>query len=134
MLDRIVFVKGDSISNRVISKIREYTGSRRGLVMLDFLHAREHVLKELKLYSSFVLRGSCIIVNDTHLEMMSIMDAGSGPMRAIKNFLEATKEFTIDPDLRGAVVSCAPSGFLTRIAKTSFQLLSFLVYIILLRI
>ena len=115
MLDRIVFVKGDSISNRVISKIREYTGSRRGLVMLDSLHTREHVLKELKLYSSFVLRGSCI-------------------MRAIKNFLEATKEFTIDPDLRGAVVSCAPSGFLTRIAKTSFQLLSFLVYIILLRI
>lgn len=117
MLERIVFVKGDSVSDPVINKIREYTKGKRGLVLLDSLHTREHVLKELKLYSPFVSAGSYIIVNDTHLEMMNIMDAGSGPMKAVKDFLEATTEFTIDPDLPGTIISCAPSGFLKRIAK-----------------
>jgi len=114
MLERIIFVKGDSVSEPVINQIQAYTEGKRGFVLLDSLHTREHVLKELSLYSSFVSPGSYLIVNDTHLAMMNIMDTGSGPMRAIKDFLETTKEFTIDPDLPGTIISCAPSGFLTR--------------------
>jgi cephalosporin hydroxylase len=117
MLERIIFVKGDSVSEAVINKIREYAEGKTGLVLLDSLHTREHVLKELKLYSSFVSPGSYVIVNDTHLETMNIMDAGSGPLRAVKDFLNETKEFTIDPDLPGTIISCAPSGFLKRIVR-----------------
>src|SRR5262249_14878964 len=98
-----------------------HTEGKRGLVLLDSLHTREHVLKELKLYSSFVSPGSYIIVNDTHLEIMNFMDAGSGPMQAVRDFLKTTKEFTIDPDLPGTIISCALSGFLKRIADSSVQ-------------
>ena len=115
MLERIVFVKGDSISPAVIDRIRELAEGKRGLVLLDSLHTSEHVLKELELYSPFVSPGSYIIVNDTHLEMMKFMDMGSGPLRAVKDFLKENKEFTIDPDLPGTIISCAPSGFLRRI-------------------
>ena len=115
MLERIVFVKGDSVSTAVIDRIRELTQGKRGLVLLDSLHTSEHVLKELELYSPFVSPGSYIIVNDTHLEMMKFMDMGSGPLRAVKDFLKENKEFTIDPDLPGTIISCAPSGFLRRI-------------------
>ena len=117
MLQRIVFVKGDSVSEPVIRQIREYAAGRKGLVLLDSLHSREHVLKELKLYSPFVSLGSYIIVNDTHLETMNIMDSGTGPMRAVHDFLKTTNEFSIDPELPGTIISCAPSGFLKRIAE-----------------
>src|SRR5215510_9987265 len=63
MLQRIIFIKGDSVSEPVIDRIREYAGGKRSLVLLDSLHTREHVVKELKLYSPFVSPGSYIIVN-----------------------------------------------------------------------
>ena len=116
MLQRIVFVKGDSVSEPVIRQIREHTEGKKRLVLLDSLHSSEHVLKELNLYSPFVSPGSYIIVNDTHLELMNIMGAGTGPMRAVNDFLRTTTEFTIDPELPGTIISCAPSGFLKRIA------------------
>jgi cephalosporin hydroxylase len=117
MLERIVFVKGDSVSTAVLDRIQGLTQGKRGLVLLDSLHTKEHVLKELKLYSPFVSPGSYIIVNDTHLEMMKFMDTGSGPLRAVQDFLKENKEFAIDPDLPGTLLSCAPSGFLRRIDK-----------------
>jgi cephalosporin hydroxylase len=116
MLQRIVFVKGDSVSEPVIRQIREHTEGKKRLVLLDSLHSSEHVLKELNLYSPFVSPGSYIIVNDTHLELMNIMGAGTGPMRAVNDFLRTTTEFTIDPELPGTIISCASSGFLKRIA------------------
>lgn len=116
MLEKMVFVKGDSVSEPVIHQIQEHSAGKKGLVLLDSLHSSEHVLKELELYSPFVSPGSYIIVNDTHLEQMDIMGSGTGPMKAVNDFLKTTKEFTIDPKLPGTIISCAPSGFLKRIA------------------
>jgi cephalosporin hydroxylase len=71
MLERIVFIKGDRVSERVLHEVLRHANGKRGMVLLDSLHSKEHVLKELNLYSKFGAEGSYLIVNntnDTHLE------------------------------------------------------------------
>jgi len=117
LLAKIVFIQGDSVSEATIEKIRKLAGDKKGLVILDSLHTREHVLKEMKLYSRFVAPNSYLIVNDTHLEIMGIAEHGSGngPLTAVRQFLESNSQFAIDLEYPRSVISCAPSGFLKRI-------------------
>jgi cephalosporin hydroxylase len=116
--ERIVFIKGDSVSSQVLAEVRKYASGKRGFVILDSLHSKQHVLRELNLYSQFVGEGSYLIVNDTHLEILGLMESEPGPFSAVRDFIRSTDDFLIDPNLPGTVLSCAPSGFLKRV-KTS---------------
>jgi cephalosporin hydroxylase len=121
MLERIVFIEGDSVSDQTIAQMKQHANGKRGLVLLDSLHTREHVLKELQLYSQFVAPDSYLIVNDTHFEVLDLMGhgAGKGPLSAVRDFLESNSEFVIDANLPGTLVSCSPSGFLKRVRTVS---------------
>ena len=44
----VTFIKGDSVSQEVLGKIRTAVGDAPALVILDSLHTREHVLRELE--------------------------------------------------------------------------------------
>ena len=115
MLERIVFIKGDSVSEGVLHEVLRHANGKRGLVLLDSLHSKEHVLKELNLYSKFVAEGSYLIVNDTHLEVLGIMGPDKeGALSAVQEFLKSTNEFVMDPSFPGTIISCSPSGFLKR--------------------
>jgi cephalosporin hydroxylase len=116
--ERIVFIKGDSVSSQVLAEVAKYASGKRGFVILDSLHSKQHVLKELNLYSQFVGEGSYLIVNDTHLEILGLMESEPGPFSAVRDFIRSTDDFLIDPNLPGTILSCAPSGFLKRV-KTS---------------
>jgi len=65
--ERVEFIEGDSVSERVIQLIVDKIQNARAMVMLDSDHHKKHVLKELKLYSQFVSPGCYLIVHDTEL-------------------------------------------------------------------
>jgi cephalosporin hydroxylase len=86
--------QGDSVSEGVLHEVLRHANGKRGLVLLDSLHSKEHVLKELNLYSKFVAEGSYLIVNDTHLEVLGIMGPDKeGALSAVQEFLKSTNEF-----------------------------------------
>ena len=111
---RIEFIRGDSTSAEVSSKIRQECAGKRVLVFLDSLHTKEHVLKELEAYSPLVQKGSYIIVSDTHQDLIYYTHSGKGPMAAVENFLARTEDFEADKSLPPFFFSASPSGFLKR--------------------
>jgi cephalosporin hydroxylase len=104
--ERVEFIKGDSVSSEVISKISDRVKNSKALVTLDSLHTKEHVSKELKLYSPFVSLNSYIVVQDT---------MSPGLMEAIEEFLETNKNFEIDRSRERFLITGYPSGYLKRI-------------------
>ena len=122
---RITFIQGDSASRQVVDQVRALASGKKAFVILDSYHARDHVAKELELYSGFVPKGGYMIVNDTHLELIGgiridligrlLGKPGIGPWTAVMEFLKANKDFELDATLPRSHLSCAPSGFLRRI-------------------
>jgi cephalosporin hydroxylase len=114
LISRIVFIQGNSVSDSVLNRIEIYTRNKRGLVFLDSAHGKDHVVKELRLYSRFVTHGSYLIVHDTLTEALWTVH-NPGPLAAIREFLAGTQDFEIDHQLPERVLSLCPSGFLKRV-------------------
>lgn len=115
LLERIHFIEGDSVSDSVLTQVRELVGQKSAFVILDSLHTKDHVLKELNLYSEFVPRGSFLIVNDTHHDMLSTFHAENGPLAAVEAFLPTRPEFQVSTKYPRDFISASLRGFLTRI-------------------
>ncbi|HKZ39783.1 MAG TPA: CmcI family methyltransferase, partial [Candidatus Hodarchaeales archaeon] len=97
-LERIVFIKGSSTNDSVIRQVAQYAENKTCLVILDSDHHREHVFRELQLYTKFVSKGSYVIVNDTDWPPLNKI-SGKGPMAAINDFMSSSSGFMIDPGL-----------------------------------
>jgi cephalosporin hydroxylase len=117
---RITLLEGSSVSEPVVSRVREAAAGKRVMVALDSNHTHEHVLRELHLYSPLVSRGSYLVVFDTVIEELRT-DAfpdrpwgrGNNPMTAVKAFLGQTDRFEVDDDLTGRLLLTAcPGGYL----------------------
>ena len=66
MAHRIKMIEGSSVDNSTIDKVKqEINSAKKIMVCLDSKHTHEHVLQELNLYSSFVSKGSYLVVFDT---------------------------------------------------------------------
>lgn len=114
--ERVEVIKGDSVSPEVISRITERVKGHRVLVTLDSLHTKDHVLKELKLYSQFVTLNSYLIVQDTNINGHPVLpNFGPGPMEALKEFIGEHKEFDIDRNMERQLLTYYPSGYLKRV-------------------
>jgi cephalosporin hydroxylase len=112
---RIEFIKGSSTDPKVLERIaRQVSSGSRVLVLLDSLHTKEHVLRELRSYSPFVSKGSYLIVNDTHIDHTNVVDYGPGPMAAIREFVKTSRAFVVDRSKDRFLITCARSGFLKR--------------------
>jgi cephalosporin hydroxylase len=73
---------------------------------LDSNYTHEHVLKELRLYSYLVTKGSYFIFFDTVIEDIPLsmsMDRpqgkGNNPKTAVDEFLSSNNKFEIDYDI-----------------------------------
>jgi len=121
---RISLLEGSSVSKEVLKKVAAYTrGKKKILVCLDSNHTHEHVLCELNLYSSFVSKGSYLVVFDTVIE--DLPDSlnynrpwkkGNSPKSAVRNFLKKNKNFKIDRDVENKlIITTNPDGYLKRI-------------------
>jgi len=121
MAKRIRMIEGSSVSNEVLKEVRLYTKSKKSiLVCLDSYHTYEHVLKELKLYSEFVTKGSYLVVFDTIIEDMPDgffkdrpWGKNNNPKMAVREFLKNNNRFVVDKDIENKLlITVAPDGYL----------------------
>lgn len=113
---RLTKLIGNSVSDEMVAEVRKVVGCQSTLVTLDSNHTKDHVLKEMALYSPFVHVGGYMVVEDTNIHGHPILpDWGEGPMEAVEEFLDNRDDFVIDRDREKFLVSFAPCGFLTRV-------------------
>jgi cephalosporin hydroxylase len=90
------------------------------MVTLDSEHTKEHVLKELELYSILVPVNSYLVVQDTHLNGHPVpwprLQETGGPMEAVKESLKTHKNFEVDRSREKYLVTQNPLGFLKRVS------------------
>ena len=72
--ERVEFILGDSAGPETVARIAERVEGKKVLVILDSMHTREHVFKELNAYAPMVSPGSYVIVQDTALGGLSAAD------------------------------------------------------------
>lgn len=113
---RIKYLHGSSISNEILEKVKKIIENKnRILVILDSNHSKEHVLKELIIYSKFVPTGSYIIVEDSNINGHPVHPShGPGPMEAIEEFLKENKDFIIDKSREKFFLTFNPNGYLKK--------------------
>lgn len=105
---RITTIVGSSISDDVIDQVRQIVGTQTAMVSLDSDHHKDHVLKEMELYSEFLTIGNYMVVEDTGIR-------GPGPGRAVKEFLRHRNDFVRDRKREKFMVTSCRGGFLKRI-------------------
>jgi cephalosporin hydroxylase len=120
---RISMIQGSSTDEEVVQQVRNFAEgkrSKRVLVVLDSNHTHDHVLRELKLYSSLVKQGSYVVVFDTIIEDMPTdffpdrpWGKGNNPKTAVWEFLKTDDRFLIDKDIENKLlITVAPDGYL----------------------
>lgn len=118
---RIVLVKGSSVKDAVIRKVKKVVGnSKRVLVSLDSFHTHEHVLRELKVYSRFIGKGFYLVCGDTIVEAIPVQrhrprpwGPGNNPKTALRQFLKENSRFKPDKEIENKLLfTCNPGGYL----------------------
>lgn len=121
MFKRITIIEGSSIDKGIAKQVWDFAKEKKKvLVVLDSNHTHEHVLKELKLYSSLVTKDSYLIVFDTIIEDMQEnffsdrpWSKGNNPKTAVWEFLKINDRFKIDKEIENKLlITVAPDGYL----------------------
>jgi len=124
MFKRITMIEGSSVSKEVIEKVKNLAKDKKKvLICLDSNHTHNHVLEELKLYSSLVTKGSYLIVYDTVIEDFPEecskgrpWGKGRNPKTAVIEFLKINGDFIVDKDIQNKLlITVAPGGYLKKI-------------------
>ena len=86
------------------------------MVLIDGLHDREHVARELELYGPLVTPGSLLLSQDGVIDELGIFsDSRPGPLGANRDFLERHPEFQHDRERNERLlVSDHPLGWMRR--------------------
>ena len=98
------------------------TESDRVMVVLDSHHTHEHVLSELRAFSSFVTRGQFLIVADTSVKDLANdtdrvrpWSQKRNPHSALQEFLAESSEFVRDERVNNKLLtSFHPGGYLRK--------------------
>ena len=117
----IQMIEGSSTDPGVVSQANAAVSScKRVLLVLDSNHTHEHVLAELRAYSSLVRKGSYIAVFDTIIEDFPEIVApgrpwrrGDNPKTAVAEFLRENDRFELDSEPeRKTMITANSGGFL----------------------
>ncbi len=115
---RIKYFIGSSTSKETVAQCKSLIGDTdRVMVILDSNHSKDHVLKELMIYSKLVTSGSYLIVEDTNLNGHPIhpkFGPVPGPMEAVKEFLSQNNNFITDKSQEKFHLTFNPSGYLRK--------------------
>jgi len=121
MSKRIRMIEGCSTSESVVKQVYALAkGKRRVLVALDSAHTHEHVLRELRLYSGLVTKGSYLVVFDTIVEELPDdffpdrpWGKGDNPKTAVREFMKFNDRFVVDKEIENKLlITVAPEGYL----------------------
>ena len=116
---RITYLHGSSTDPEVVAQVNSLIGDDAPVMaILDSDHARDHVLAELRAYSSLVTPGSYLIVEDTNVNGNPVLPHhGPGPGEAVAAFLGENDDYEIDTRRERFMLTSAPGGFLRRKAR-----------------
>jgi cephalosporin hydroxylase len=126
---RITLIEGSSTEEGTFARVQDVIGNaERVLVVLDSNHTKEHVLAELRLYSSLVSVGSYIAVEDGIMPEFAGAPRSApdwdwnNPRSAVEEFLAERDNFVIEIPVpvfnEGAAdadITYSPGGWLRRI-------------------
>jgi cephalosporin hydroxylase len=113
----VEFYHGSSTDPSIVASIAAKVRGHRTLITLDSDHSAQHVLRELRLYSPLVSRGSYIVVEDTNMDgVPSYPGSFPGPLAAVTLFLKegGEKEFLQDASREQMGMTFNPGGWLLR--------------------
>lgn len=105
---RIVYYNGNSVSEKMVSKVHRVTEGKRTMLILDSDHSYEHVKAELEAYHDIVTPDCYLVVEDTWGEL------GYGAAQAKDEFVAAHPEFVVDHYRERHLMTFFPGGFLWR--------------------
>ena len=114
---KIHYIEGNCIDNKIIQQIKDRIEPHfKVMAILDSVHNKSHVLKELNIYSKIVTKGNYLIVEDTNINGNPVnIDVNSSPMQAIEQFLKYNNNYIIDREKEKFLFTFNPCGFLKRI-------------------
>ena len=122
MFKRITMIEGSSVDIKTVQSLEKLIENGKSIaVMLDSNHSKDHVLKELEIYSKIVTVGSYLIVQDGAQEWVSDIPRGKSewkydnPLVAIEEFLNNNDNFIIDEKFTRLGITQSPNGYLKRI-------------------
>ena len=105
---RITTIVGSSVSDDIVSQVRQIVGTQTAMVSLDSDYSMRHVLKEMELYSQFISIGNYMVVEDTGIR-------GLGPGKAVRAFLRSRKDFVRDRSREKFMITSCRGGFLRKV-------------------
>ena len=118
---RLRYLTGSSTSDAIVRDVKQIVGEQKKvMVILDSDHHKDHVLKEMRVYSELVPIGSYLIVEDTCLNGHPIKPGfGPGPMEAVQEFLEENQDFVVDKSREKFHLTFNRDGYLKRVGQTA---------------
>jgi cephalosporin hydroxylase len=97
---RIRLVEGNSVAPESLERVVRFCNGLSPLVVLSSDSRRDHVLRELELYSPLVPPGGHLVVENTNLNGHPVaIGHGPGPFEAVNAFLKVHIDFVRDDDL-----------------------------------
>jgi len=113
---RVEMIVGSSVDPKVTEHVEQEVVGKKVLVTLDSLHTRDHVLKEMEIYSKLVTPGSYLVVQDTNINGNPVYPGfGPGPHEAVQEFLQTHDNFVVDRSREKFLLTFYPGGWLKRI-------------------
>lgn len=121
MAPYIELFEGSSVDPELVERVKaQIEPHERVLVVLDSNHTHDHVLEELRAWSSLVGKGSYVVVMDTGIDIAPPelfkdrpWGPGNSPASAVHAFLEETNRFELDVDRGGKLlITVAAEGWL----------------------
>jgi cephalosporin hydroxylase len=113
---KVDFILGSSVDPAVLADVTKRVEGKRVMVILDSLHTKDHVLKEIQAYSKLVSVGSYLIVQDGFVNgHPALPNNGPGPWEAVHAFMPTTADYEIDKSRERLIFTFNPDGFLKRL-------------------
>ncbi len=112
----VEFLLGSSTDPDIVATVYERAKDKRVMVILDSLHTKAHVLRELEVYADLIEVGGYIIVQDGVVNGHPLpWQHGPGPWEAVEEFLSKDNRFEVDLSRERLLITNNPHGFLTRV-------------------
>jgi cephalosporin hydroxylase len=118
--DRIHWLMGDSLNSFVLSEVKDIIEDKESpdcLVLLDSWHSKEHVYREMLIYSQYVNSGGYMIIEDSHAAGNPVPweHDDEGPMGAINQWMNTYGDkWEIDYECEKNLMTFNPKGYLKR--------------------
>lgn len=103
LFEYITLIEGSSTDENIVNQVKSLINpGEKVLVILDSCHTREHVLKELQLYSDIVNKDSYIVATDGSMKDLYDVPRGQAewktenPTQAAIDFVKENDDFVIE--------------------------------------